>query len=181
MGSLQNLNRSGSSLAQLSRAAVASQSSSSVVNSSLMGFNSTVGGGRVTPTSSTSSFSTGLGGFPGGSGGGFGTSNAQPPHLSRPLGNFQQSTSSMSSSSAVGRNPLFNRDRSRMWVIEKTVWEKVRFYVKLILSDISSGDSLSSAFDPAEFPSLGSRDNSSAPNPALARSNYGKLCKLRTE
>ena len=48
-------------------------------------------------------------------------------------------------------------------------------------SDISSGDSLSSAFDPAEFPSLGSRDNSSAPNPALARSNYGKLCKLRTE
>ena len=47
MGSLQNLNRSGSSLAQLSRAAVASQSSSSVVNSSLMGFNSTVGGGKM--------------------------------------------------------------------------------------------------------------------------------------
>lgn len=156
MGSLQNLNRSGSSLAQLSRAAVASQSSSSVVNSSLMGFNSTVGGGRVTPTSSTSSFSTGLGGFPGGSGGGFGTSNAQPPHLSRPLGNFQQSTSSMSSSSAVGRNPLFNRDRSRI------------------------GDSLSSAFDPAEFPSLGSRDNSSAPNPALARSNYVGMVKQPT-
>lgn len=151
MGSLQNLNRS--SLAQLSRAAVASQSTSSVVNSSLMGFNSTVGGGRVTPTSTSSSFSTGLGGFPGGTGGGFGTSNAQPPHINRPLGSFQQSTSSMSSSAAVsGRNPLFNRqDRSRI------------------------GDSLSSAFDPSEFPSLGSRDNSSAPNPALARSNYGKL------
>jgi len=151
MGSLQNLNRSGSSLAQLSRAAVASQSSSSVVNSSLMGFNSTVGGGRVTPTSSSSSFSSGLGGFPGGTG--FGSTNAQPPHLSRPLGNFQQSTSSMSSSSAVvssGRNPLFSGDRSRI------------------------GDSLSSsAFDPSEFPSLGSRDNNSAPNPALARSNYG--------
>ena len=66
-------------------------------------------------------------------------------------------------------------------MIEKTVCEIVRFYVKLILFDIFSGDSLSSAFDPAEFPSLGSRDNSSAPNPALARSNYGKLCKLRTE
>ena len=67
-------------------------------------------------------------------------------------------------------------------MIETTVCEIVRFYLREInFSDISSGDSLSSAFDPAEFPSLGSRDNSSAPNPALARSNYGKLCKLRTE
>ena len=47
MGSLQNLNRGGSSMAQLSQAAVASQSSPSVVNSSLMGFNSTIGGGKI--------------------------------------------------------------------------------------------------------------------------------------
>merc|ERR1712088_95184 len=87
MGSLQNLNRSaGSSLAQLSRAAVAASQSSTAPgngNPSLMGFNSAVGGGRVTPTSSSSvasSFSSGLGGFPGG-GGGFGMSN-QPPQLS---------------------------------------------------------------------------------------------------
>ena len=55
MGSLQNLNRSGSSLVQLSRAAVVANQSSLAPgsgNPSLMGFNSAVGGGRITPTSS---------------------------------------------------------------------------------------------------------------------------------
>ena len=44
---------------------------------------------------------------------------------------------------------------------------------------ILSGDSnlLSpNAFDPSEFPSLGNRDNSGAPNPSLsARPNYGNI------
>lgn len=153
MGSLQNLNRSGSSLAQLSRAAVAASQSSLAPgsgNPSLMGFNSAVGGGRIAPTSSGSAatpsgFSSGPSGFPG-AGLGFGSS--QPPQLSRPLGILQ--SNSMPSSAAVsGRNPLFNTRDNRGKI----------------------GESLS-AFDPSEFPSLGSRENSSAPNPALARSNY---------
>ena len=60
MGSLQNLNRSGSSLVQLSRAAVVANQSSLAPgsgNPSLMGFNSAVGGGRITPTSSGSAAS----------------------------------------------------------------------------------------------------------------------------
>ena len=62
MGSLQNLNRSGSSLAQLSQAAVNVRASQSSLapgsgNPSLMGFNSAVGGGRITPTSSGSAAS----------------------------------------------------------------------------------------------------------------------------
>ena len=157
MGSLQNLNRSGSSLAQLSRAAIpsASPSSQAAGNPGSMGFNSAVGGGRITPTSVggpsvvpsvASSFNSAVGssGFPSG----FGSS--QQPQLSRQLG-ILQSTNSMPSASVVtGRNPLFSRDRGKM-------------------------DSLS-AFDPSEFPSLGSRENNSAPNPALgARSNYGNF------
>ena len=157
MGSLQNLNRSGSSLAQLSRAAVAASQSSLAPgsgNPSLMGFNSAVGGGRITPTSSgppssSSGFPSGPSGFPGG---GLGFGSSQPPQLSRPLGILQSNSNSMPSSAAVsGRNPLFNTRDSRGKI----------------------GESLS-AFDPSEFPSLGSRENSSAPNPALARSNYGK-------
>ena len=60
MGSLQNLNRSGSSLAQLSQAALRPSQSSLAPgsgNPSLMGFNSAVGGGRITPTSSGSAAS----------------------------------------------------------------------------------------------------------------------------
>merc|ERR1711962_528846 len=153
MGSLQNLNRSGSSLAQLSQAALRPSQSSLAPgsgNPSLMGFNSAVGGGRITPTSSgsaasASGFSSGPSGFPGG---GLGFGSSQPPQLSRPLGILQ--SNSMPSSAAVsGRNPLFNTRDGRGKI----------------------GESLS-AFDPSEFPSLGSRENSSAPNPALARSNY---------
>merc|ERR1712223_2022906 len=147
MGSLQNLNRSGSSLAQLSQAALRPSQSSLAPgsgNPSLMGFNSAVGGGRITPTSS------GPSGFPGG---GLGFGSSQPPQLSRPLGILQ--SNSMPSSAAVsGRNPLFNTRDGRGKI----------------------GESLS-AFDPSEFPSLGSRENSSAPNPALARSNYVGMVK----
>jgi len=158
MGSLQNLNRSGSSLAQLSQAALRPSQSSLAPgsgNPSLMGFNSAVGGGRITPTSSgsaasASGFSSGPSGFPGG---GLGFGSSQPPQLSRPLGILQ--SNSMPSSAAVsGRNPLFNTRDGRGKI----------------------GESLS-AFDPSEFPSLGSRENSSAPNPALARSNYVGMVK----
>ena len=46
--------------------------------------------------------------------------------------------------------------------------------VKLLNCWFFFRDSLS-AFDPSEFPSLGSRENNLAPNPALGtRSNYGK-------
>ena len=124
MGSLQNLNRSGSSsLAQLSRAAVAASQSSLAPgsgNPSLMGFNSAVGGGRITPTSSSSAASFSSSGFPGGAGMGFGgaTSMAsnQPPNLSRSLGILQSNSNSMPSASVVsGRNPLFNsRDRGKL-------------------------------------------------------------------
>ena len=100
-------------------------------------------------------FSTLLGSFGGPSGfpgGGLGFGSSQPPQLSRPLGILQSNSNSMPSSAAVsGRNPLFNTRDNRGKI----------------------GESLS-AFDPSEFPSLGSRENSSAPNPALARSNYGK-------
>ena len=100
-------------------------------------------------------FSTFLGSFGGPSGfpgGGLGFGSSQPPQLSRPLGILQSNSNSMPSSAAVsGRNPLFNTRDNRGKI----------------------GESLS-AFDPSEFPSLGSRENSSAPNPALARSNYGK-------
>lgn len=155
MGSLQNLNRSGSSLVQLSRAAVVANQSSLAPgsgNPSLMGFNSAVGGGRITPTSSGSaaSVSGSFGGPSGFPGGGLGFGSSQPPQLSRPLGILQSNSNSMPSSAAVsGRNPLFNTRDNRGKI----------------------GESLS-AFDPSEFPSLGSRENSSAPNPALARSNY---------
>merc|ERR1711971_1055949 len=75
--------------------------------------------------------------------------------LSRPLGILQSNSNSMPSSAAVsGRNPLFNTRDNRGKI----------------------GESLS-AFDPSEFPSLGSRENSSAPNPALARSNYVNMAR----
>jgi len=160
MGSLQNLNRSGSSLVQLSRAAVVANQSSLAPgsgNPSLMGFNSAVGGGRITPTSSGSaaSVSGSFGGPSGFPGGGLGFGSSQPPQLSRPLGILQSNSNSMPSSAAVsGRNPLFNTRDNRGKI----------------------GESLS-AFDPSEFPSLGSRENSSAPNPALARSNYVGMVK----
>ena len=55
----------------------------------------------------------------------------------------------------------------------------------LIFQFIFSGDSnlLSpNAFDPSEFPSLGNRDNSGAPNPSLsARPNYGNILKYICE
>ena len=112
MGSLQqNLSR-GSSLVQLpsrvsqTNSAVGGAGVGSIGGGAggLMGFNSTVGGGRVTPTSSTSSFSSGLGNF---SSGGFGG------QLSRQLGILP--SNSMPSSSAVsGRSPLFGRDRGKM-------------------------------------------------------------------
>jgi CCR4-NOT transcription complex subunit 2 len=160
MGSLQNLNRSGSSLVQLSRAAVVANQSSLAPgsgNPSLMGFNSAVGGGRITPTSSgtAASVSGSFGGPSGFPGGGLGFGSSQPPQLSRPLGILQSNSNSMPSSAAVsGRNPLFNTRDNRGKI----------------------GESLS-AFDPSEFPSLGSRENSSAPNPALARSNYVGMVK----
>jgi len=160
VGSLQNLNRSGSSLVQLSRAAVVANQSSLAPgsgNPSLMGFNSAVGGGRITPTSSGSaaSVSGSFGGPSGFPGGGLGFGSSQPPQLSRPLGILQSNSNSMPSSAAVsGRNPLFNTRDNRGKI----------------------GESLS-AFDPSEFPSLGSRENSSAPNPALARSNYVGMVK----
>ena len=54
-------------------------------------------------------------------------------------------------------------------------YDMSKIFMELTFFNLYSGDSLSSsAFDPSEFPSLGSRDNNSAPNPALARSNYGK-------
>lgn len=156
MGSLQNLHRgsASTSLAQLSRAAIISSPNSlssgpgSNPNSSLMGFNSAVGGGRVTPTSGSSSFSPS--GFPGGS---FGASvSNQPPGMSRQLGILQSNNSMSSSSVLSGRNPLLGgRDRGKI------------------------GDPL--ALDPSEFPSLGSRENSSVPNPALSRSNYVGMVK----
>ena len=127
MGSLQNLNRSGSSLAQLSRAAIPSASpSSQVANPGTMGFNSAVGGGRITPTSvgssslnvgppgtgpgpvsAVSSFNSAVGsGFQGG----FGSSQQPPSQLSRQLG-ILQNNSMPSASVVTGRNPLFSRDR----------------------------------------------------------------------
>eukprot|EP00093_Oithona_nana_P002104 02104.XXX_34846_36863_1 [CDS] Oithona nana genome sequencing. len=161
MGSLQNLNRSGSSLAQLSRAAIPSASpGSQAANPGTMGFNSAVGGGRITPTSigsslvgppggpgpvsAVSSFNSAVGG---GFSSGFGPSQQPPSQLSRQLG-ILQNNSMPSASVVTGRNPLFSRDRNI------------------------------SAFDPSEFPSLGSRENNMAPNPALGtRSNYVGMVK----
>ena len=115
MGSLQNLNRSSGSLAQLSRAAIPSASPSSAAPGN-MGFNSAVGGGRVTPTSSSpnsSSFNSAVGGSLGGYPSGFGSSQ-QPPQLSRQLGILQPTNSMPSASVVSGRNPLFSRDRGKM-------------------------------------------------------------------
>ena len=111
MGSLQNLNRSSGSLAQLSRAAIPSASPSSAAPGN-MGFNSAVGGGRVTPTSSSpnsSSFNSAVGGHFSGFG-----SSQQPPQLSRQLGILQPTNSMPSASVVSGRNPLFSRDRGKM-------------------------------------------------------------------
>ena len=125
MGSLQNLNRSGSSLAQLSRAAIPSASpGSQAANPGTMGFNSAVGGGRITPTSigsslvgppggpgpvsAVSSFNSAVGG---GFSSGFGPSQQPPSQLSRQLG-ILQNNSMPSASVVTGRNPLFSRDRN---------------------------------------------------------------------
>lgn len=148
MGSMRG---SSTALAQITRG---NSSSPSMSAGTFMGFNSTVGGGRLTPTVSSSAASAVAAGFSAGGAftGPVGLNFSSPGSFSSA---GRQSTLGMnllqSSTSNLGRNPLFNRDRSKI------------------------GDSVNT-FDPAEFPSLGSRDSSTPNNTSLsARSNYAGL------
>ena len=87
-----------------------------------MGFNSTVGGGRLTPTAASSAANAVAAGFS--AGGAFtgpaGLNFGAPGSFSTggPTAGGRQSTLGMnllqSSTSNLGRNPLFNRERSKM-------------------------------------------------------------------
>jgi len=155
------------------------------------------GGGRLTPTSIVSSSSAvsgapgmahlfsagGSGGFPSGfpgqqqnqqsiasssrssfgmnllqSSSGQGTSNAGTPGLNALSSGSFASFSAASAVASGSSGRLFSRDRS---------------------GKIGDSNLLSpNAFDPSEFPSLGNRDNSGAPNPSLsARPNYVGMVK----
>jgi len=155
------------------------------------------GGGRLTPTSVVSSSSAvsvapgmahlfsagGSGGFPSGfpgqqqnqqsipsssrssfgmnllqSSSGQGTSNSGTPGLNALSSGSFASFSAASAAASGSSGRLFSRDRS---------------------GKIGDSNLLSpNAFDPSEFPSLGNRDNSGAPNPSLAaRSNYVGMVK----
>lgn len=150
MGSM----RGSSTLAQLTRG------NSSSPSMSFMGFNSTVGGGRLTPTAASSAANAVAAGFS--AGGAFtgpaGLNFASPGGFSSGGQNAggRQSTLGMnllSTSSNLGRNPLFNRERSKI------------------------GDSVNT-FDPSEFPSLGSRESATPNSTSLsARSNYVGMVK----